>query len=732
MGSPDTAPRPTDLSEDATLLGDGTTLVEGTTFCVASDSGDVEPDLAQGLFVEDTRVLSRWRLLVDGAAVEPLSSIPAEPYEATFVGRAAPRAGRADATIVVERRRLVGSGMREDLTLRNFSAEAAGVHVALEVDADFADLFEVKDGHPARRPRVGRRAVGDELVLWLDRAGTRRGVRVTAPGVQAGPDGLAWRVVVPAQGEWRTTVEVRPSVAEQEMEAGFPTDRPVESSRAARRMQVWHRDSPTVRAARTSLQNALVRSERDLGALRILDRDHPEDDVVAAGAPWFMALFGRDSLLTGWMTLPAAPGLALGTLRTLARRQGRRHDPMTEEDPGKILHEVRLGMDASLALGGDSVYFGSVDATPLFVMLVDRAARWGAPRAELEALMPAVDAAMDWLVHHGDADGDGFVEYARRTDRGLINQGWKDSFDGVASADGTIARAPVALAEVQGYAYAAMLARAHLADMLDDPATATRWRERARDLAAAFDEAFWMPEHGTYALALDHRKQQVDAVTSNVGHCLWTGIVPRRRAEQVADALLSPAMFTGFGIRTLAQGMAAYNPVSYHNGSVWPHDTTIAAAGLARYGMLEHARRVVDGLLDAAHAFQGRLPELFCGFDRADKPVPVPFPTSCSPQAWAAASPFELLRTALQVEPCVPHAALHLGERSLVGDVRITDLPLGRGRLAIEADADGIAVSGLPDGVGLTTGGRPACDPVASDEVVAGGPGDARRAQDGG
>lgn len=689
----------------------GTTLVAGTAFCVSSPSGDIEPEQAQGLFVEDTRVLSTWRLEVDGHPVDPLTAIPAEPFETTFVGRAAPRPDRSDPTLVVERRRLVGSGLREDITLRNFATEAAGVQLHLEVDADFADLFEVKAARGVRPQRVGRRAVGDNLVLWVERAGSRRGVRIAAPGADATIAGLTMRAVVPPHGSWTTTVEVRPSLGDDELEAAFPVDRPVESAPAARRMRSWRQASADVYTGDPTLQTALDRTERDLGALRIVDAAHPEDDVVAAGAPWFMALFGRDSLLTSWMAMPFAPSLALGTLRTLARLQGRRDDPMTEEEPGKILHEVRLGMDHELALGGSSVYYGSVDATPLFVVLVDRALRWGAPRDAVAALLPAVDAALDWMLTRGDRDGDGFLEYQRRTDRGLVNQGWKDSHDAIAFADGTPARAPIALAEVQGYAYAAYLARAHLAEVLEEGRGAATWRERASALRRAFDDAFWLPERGWYALALDRDKRPVDALASNMGHCLWAGIVPRERAPQVADALLSPDMFTGFGLRTLAASSATYNPVGYHTGTVWPHDTTLAASGLARYGLAEHAERVVAGLLRAVRAYRGRLPELFCGFDADDKPVPVPYPTSCSPQAWAAAAPYELVRAALGLDACLPHGEVCVhAAPAAVAPVRVDGLPLGTARVELVATTDGVEVRGLPDDLRLCTdGGSTTC-----------------------
>jgi glycogen debranching enzyme len=642
-------------------------------------------------------VLSRWQLYVDGYPVEPLTVVSEEPFSCRFLGRCAARPGQVDTTLISEVRRYVGQGMREDITLRNHGAEAAGVEVHLQADADFADVFEVKDRRAAGRRVVGRRVVGSDMVWWIENTPDRRGVRISAPGAQITAEGITFRAVVPPRGSWSTTVEVLPSVSDQELAADFPTDRPVETAAPARRMRGWTAAAPDIEVGNPGLAAALAMSRRDLGALRIVDADHPDDDVVAAGAPWFMALFGRDSLLTSAMLLPYMPGLAIGTLRTLARLQGRREDAMTEEQPGKILHEVRLGADLSLALGGDSVYYGSIDSTPLFVMLVGRALRWGVPIEQLRDLVPAVDRGLQWIEAYGDRDGDGFVEYQRSTDRGLVNQGWKDSFDAIAFADGRAARPPIALAEVQGYVYAAYLARADLAEALGaDP---TPWRDRAAELKRRFHEVFWLPSSGCYALALDGDKRPVDVVTSNAGHCLWTGIVDESVAGDVVRNLLSPEMFTGFGLRTLATDASAYNPVSYHNGSVWPHDTVLGASGIARYGYREEAERVLAGLLDAAGAFGGRLPELFCGFDRTEIPVPVPYPTSCSPQAWAAGVPYELLRIAVGLAADVPRGLLSaMPAMGVTGKVRIDGLRLGGRTVSLHADASEARLEGWQQG----------------------------------
>jgi glycogen debranching enzyme len=409
-----------------------------------------------------------------------------------------------------------------------------------------------------------------------------------------------------------------------------------------------------------------------------------------------MTVFGRDSLLTAWMALIAEPRLASGVLTTLARFQGRDVDPRTEEQPGRILHEMRFGTSAGLALGGGDVYYGTVDATPLFVMLLGELRRWHPDDALVAALLPHADRALAWIDDWGDADGDGFVEYRCQSEHGLRNQGWKDSWDAVRHADGQLAEAPIALAEVQGYTYAAYLARAHLATEAGDHATASRWSTRAADLRRRFDEAFWVDELGTYALALDADKRPVAVASSNVGHCLWTGIVAPERAAAVADRLLDERGFSGWGVRTLATSAAAHNPVSYHNGSVWPHDSALCAAGLARYGFVEHAHRIIAAQLAVADAFDGRLPELFAGFDRTELAVPAPYPTSCSPQAWAAAAPLLWLRTILRLEPAAPNGEIWVAPALPpgIGRLRVDGIRIGSRRIGVTVEGDRVEVDG--------------------------------------
>jgi glycogen debranching enzyme len=679
--------------------GGHATLVQGTTFCVSDATGDVHAGTIQGLYVLDTRVINRLALRLDGHAPEPLTTQSEGLLAREFIGRRRPRPGHADSTVLVIRRRELDGGLWEHVTLRNVGDEAASCTVMLQVEADFADLFEVKMTQAGGRSGVALEAGEGSLTFSQGAAPHEDAVTVSAPQALAvAPGTLAWHVVIPARGTWSTTVRVAPVLSGRPVPMGEAYGVPQERTDPARRQVEWRRRAPRVSSGDPEFARLIQRSVDDLGALRIVDPEHLGRTVVAAGAPWFMALFGRDSLLSATMLLPVDPSLAVGTLMTLAHYQGCAVDPITEEEPGRILHEIRFGPDARIALGGRNVYYGSADSTPLFVMLLGELCRWGGAAPYLDHLLPHADAALAWIENYGDRDGDLFVEYRRATDRGLVNQGWKDSPDAVTFANGAIARAPIALAEVQGYAYAAFSARAHIAAAAGDADTARRCAGRAAALRAAFNEQFWLEDRGYYAIGLDAEKRPIDGLASNMGHCLWTGIIDPARAEAVADHLLSEEMFTGFGVRTLASTMAAYNPMSYHNGSVWPHDTAIVAAGLMRYGFVEHAQRIALGLIDAARHFGGSMPELFCGFDIRDFPAPIPYPTACSPQAWAAASPLLLLRTLLRLEPearsgqawfapAVPDQLLPLHIRHLL----LAGHPIEVTVTASEAVVDGVA-----------------------------------------
>ncbi|BCW75510.1 glycogen debranching N-terminal domain-containing protein [Arthrobacter sp. NicSoilB11] len=686
-------------------VGAGTvTLVEGSCFCISAANGDIHSELPHGVFHEDTRILSGWSMTVNGQSLEPLAAETKEPYRALFIGRVPRGDGYADSPLIVERLREVADGVIEEITIRNYSGNPVECSVSVGVDSDFADLFEVKEARVQRRWEVVRGADGDSLIIsaaWQD---LRKAVLVRGRGAVATVGALTYQAVVPASGHWRTRLSVAPAGQKD-------VSRPVRhgTSQSDRRHQEWVAKIPRLQMTNRSIERTLRRSYDDLGALRIEDPAYPERIVVAAGAPWFMTLFGRDSLWASEMALPVDPSLALGTLQTLADRQGNVVDPVSEEEPGKILHEVRLGVSSGLALGGKSVYYGSVDATPQFVMTLASVSRWGFAKETIAALLPNADRALDWVRNYGDKDGDGFVEYCRLNDHGLLNQGWKDSWDGINFADGTLAEPPIALCEVQALVYSALQARAWMAYDGGDAGLAAQLTDEAAALKKRFNEAFWLPERGYFAVALDGRKRPVDACASNMGQCLWHGIIDDDKVPMVAERLMSPEMFSGWGVRTLATNMGAYNPASYHNGSVWPHDNAIIAAGLMRYGFVEEAQRIATALLEAADYSDGRLPELFCGFSREQVTEPVPYPTACSPQAWAATTPIMLITSLMRYDAHVSRGGFWMDPAlpASYGDLHITNAPLAGGRITIDITPSGPSVQGLPEGITFHREHRP-------------------------
>jgi glycogen debranching enzyme len=706
-------PQPWTTSASASLAAaDGiVTLVEGSAFCISSRSGEIDPAYPQGLFFRDTRFLSEMRLLLNGREAEPLAATNEDPFSGVFVLRGHPSRGRADSHLVVYRRRYVGRGMREDLEVENFGEEAAFCSIEMVIGADFADLFEVKEGRVHKQGDLSVESSGSRLSFRYKRNTFQRATHVDfseAPRIAA--NHVLYEFVVAPRGRWATCIQVTPVIGDQEVTPRYLCGHPVERSTPVARLEEWRRRMPVVTCGDERTRALLERSTLDLAGLRIFDPEFPDRAVVAAGAPWFMTLFGRDSLLTSWMTMLVDQDLALGTLQTLARFQGREVDPRTEEEPGRILHEMRFGESASLALGGGHVYYGTADATPLFVMLVGELSRWGNRRSEVDALLPAADAALQWITDYGDKDGDGYVEYQRTTDRGLQNQGWKDSWDSMRFADGRLAQTPIALCEVQGYVFAALVARQHCATEAGDYELATSLASRAHELKRRFNEDFWIDtdDGGYFAMGLDRDKRPIDGIGSNMGHCLWTGIVDEEKAPHVARALMSPEMFSGWGIRTLSTDNPGYNPVSYHCGSVWPHDNALCAAGLMRYGFIDEAHAVMRVMVEASPWFGDLLPELFSGMSRSELGFPVSYPTSCSPQAWAAASPLLFLRTLLRFEPDIRDSKLHLAPAvpDWIGTLRLRQIPIMGGHLEVEVTGEIVHALEVPEGLAIVSDPR--------------------------
>ena len=681
------------------------TLLDGASFCIAAEGGDLQRGGQHGLFFLDARILSELVVTVNGEAPEALADHVDAPHQATFVGRC------PGSALVLERVRQVGSGMRDDLIVRNVGGEPAYCRVELRIAADFADPTDVRDGRE-REAEVSAGVDGAALVISQRRG--RLGVRVELvsgdrkPAVVE-PEMIAYEAIVPAGGAWRLCAEVIPVVDGDQIEPRHRSGDPIERTETTDRLARWRRSLPRVTSDHPHLPAVFARSVDDLGSLRVFDPEVPERAVVAAGVPWQMSLHARDALLTAWSALLVDPGLALGVLETLARFQGTDVDPRTEEEPGRILHELRFGSGPSLGFGGGRISYGAVDSTPLFVMLLGELRRWGLAPELIERLLPHADAALTWIEDHGDRDGDGWVEYQRATDRGRRHQGWRDTDEGLRAADGRMGQPPIALAEVQASVYAAYVARSHFAREAGDQAGEASWRAKADDVRARFRRDFWLEGTGSVALALDHEKRPLDAMGSHLGWCLWTGILEFDQAAAVAKHLLSPDLFTGWGVRSLAMSTVGSSPLGYHHGAVWPHDTAIAAAGLMRYGFVDEALRLVSGLLDAAVAFDGRLPEVFAGFDSADLGFPVRLPGACSPSAWAAASTLLSLRTILRFDPWVPAGLIRVAPVLPPGTTRLrmTDIPLLGGQLTVTVDGDALEVDGVPPGMTVEREARP-------------------------
>jgi glycogen debranching enzyme len=637
---------------------DDVSVLDGSTFVVGDRLGDVRIDdhREQGFFSDDTRFVSRWVLRFDDAPLQLLGLDQDVHFAAQFfmTPRVAPD---EQAPYSVMRRRLIDHVWHEEIAVTNHRHATSDVRVVLEVDADFADLFEVKDGTVADR-EVAWRAGDDELVLGYRRGSYERSVTIAAdvPPTALSRAGLAFALTLEPGEHWEVGLTVTPHAAQPgatfspRRSRGTPGQ--LRSSKAGE-LDRWLAEAPALPTDDAALMHTYRASLSDLGALRMRPDLMDGATLPAAGLPWFMALFGRDSLITSFQALPYLPALAATTLRVLGARQATMRDDFHEREPGKILHELRFGELTVFGERPHSPYFGTADATPLFLVLLDEYHRWTGDEELVRALEPNARAALAWIDDSGDADGDGYVEYARRNmETGLVNQGWKDSWDAIQFADGTLARGPIATCEIQGYVYDARRRSARLArEVWDDAELAERLERQAAELRACFRHDFWMPERGCHALALDGDKRQVDSLTSNIGHLLWSGLLDDDQADATAERLMGAQLYSGWGVRTLGACEAGYNPLGYHTGTIWPHENSLIAAGLARYGKREEAATIAASTFAAAPYFEHRLPEVFAGYPASLTTVPVAFPTASRPQAWAAGAPLLLLTTFLDVRP---------------------------------------------------------------------------------
>lgn len=668
-------------------------LSRGNLFSVTVSTGDITPAGATelGLFYEDTRHLSHYELVLPGKPPTLLSSDTAEARMAQvdLVAGDVELAGLLGEPIHflhIRRKQLLDDELVDQIVFTNYHRRPTVLEFEVHYGADFADVFEVRGARrPARGIQLPPNVGQDQIELryrGLDGELYRTILRFSPPPEAIEPGRARLRIVLDV-GESRVQeIVARPARGEGEpFVSSYPFD--IRLRRAFREVEELRRDTTRVESDDTVFTRALDRALTDVFSLRIL---HDGRWIVGAGIPWFAAPFGRDSILTSTQLLPFAPALAAETLRFLAHHQGRTQDDAREEEPGKIMHELRRGEMARTREVPHSPYYGSVDATPLFVALAGDYMRWTDDRELLAGIWPNVRAAMDWIERRTDG-GRRFLTYQRVAPRGLDNQGWKDSRDGVSFPDGRPAEPPIALVEVQGYVASAYRHGAELARVMGEEELAETWRARVEPFLRRLDEAFWNHESRYYAMALDGHGRQVPTLSSNPGHLLYCRAVPEERARRVAEVLFSPEMWSGWGIRTVARGQTVYNPVSYHNGSVWPHDNALAAQGLSRYGLGEQAVVILEALFSATeHLRNQRLPELFCGMARGEREFLVQYPVSCSPQAWAAGALFMTLAAALGLDADARGRRLRIWNPRLparIGRVELHGMRVGRSRVSL-------------------------------------------------
>ncbi|MBO9662869.1 glycogen debranching N-terminal domain-containing protein [Dokdonella sp.] len=635
-------------------------LNHADTFAVIDRWGDVRAGGggSQGVYHRDTRYLSLLQARLNGERPVLLTSTVTDDNLTMIVETCNAEAPDLPKSALHLRKRIaIHAGLCDAVfEVHNYGLEAHEVELAVRADADFRDIFEVRGMHrpapaPARTAELRERGIAFDYE-GLDGVSRRTRLEFSLAPESVDADGYArFRWTLPPGGTARLVV-----AAVFVQWNAPPVEDAVPAHATAVRAGHWRERLPTIETNYGPLNLWLARSAADLVSLIT---DTPHGPYPYAGVPWYNTAFGRDGLITALELLWPLPELAAGVLRFLAATQAQVSDAARDAEPGKIVHETRLGEMARLGEVPFGRYYGAVDGTPLFVVLAGEYLRRTGDLALVRELWPAIEAALGWIREHGDLDGDGFVEYANRSGDGLANQGWKDSVDSVSHADGRLATAPIALCEVQGYVYAAWNDAAYMLHRLGDAAGARRLRETARTLKQRFNQVYWDAARATYALALDGDKRPCLVRASNAGQCLWTRIAHRAKAERLARSLFEPSMFSGWGVRTLGAGEARYNPLSYHNGSVWPHDNALIALGLARYGFSDAAARVFAALLEAATALPlHRMPELYCGFERTPCSAPVPYPVACSPQAWAVGTVYLLLGALLGLHIDAPRRTL--------------------------------------------------------------------------
>lgn len=673
----------------------------GRSVMISELDGTVRGTAQQGLFVDDVRFLSHYRYLINGRKWKLITSAPLSHASARFLfTNPALLSGAGPIPkhvlgLAVER--TVSGGLHEDLDLANYRPTPVRLTLEIEVGADFADMFEVRRNHPRLRRTIREHWSERDQRLLAEYA--RDGYQARLIYQFAESDSRARRqghsllfdFTLPPGGRWHTCVHVTAEIDRVQFRpASACGEAPLVDREAF--IQGWHGASASLRCSDEAVTHTLRQSEEDLVSL-LLDDDRPPGTPgpLAAGAPWFVALFGRDSLIAGYDALMLHRSFAVGALAELAKYQAAASDDFRDADPGKILHELRTGELARCGLIPHTPYYGSADATILYPIVLHEAYLWTGDRDLLTTYLPVAERCLAWIDRYGDLDGDGFQEYRTRSPRGIKNQGWKDSGDGVVYGDGRPVEPPVALCELQGYVYDAKMRMSALYEDAGAPERAARLRDEAGRLYERFNDAFWMDDEGTYAYGLDADKAQITSVVSNAGHCLWSGIAPRDRAERVVARLLQPDMWSGWGIRTLSADHPAFNPFAYQRGAVWPHDNALVAVGCRRYGHTDGVSRIARGIFAAASAFQRyRLPELFGGLPRDRFGFPVQYLGANTPQAWAAATAFVLVQMLLGVRADAPRGRLYVAPAlpAWIEWIEASNLQVGQARASFRCWRD--------------------------------------------
>jgi glycogen debranching enzyme len=670
------------------MTTDQVRILEGNVFVLSDRAGDIEasPATPAGFISFDTRFLSLWRLSVNGERLHPLAIDEEQYFEVRFFLVPGAPTQYVDAKVSAIRERVIRTSFEERLTLLNHDSEPVELTVRVEADSDFAPVLTIAE---PREPvgRLYRRVEDGCLRLGYEREKFWRETLISSTEpAHVDEHGLTYHIRIGPQEKWTTTLHVRDmalrpdgaDVRDQVKRRDVRTKPQLQQD-----LDQWLAKAPQLTCEWEPLKMAYRRSLVDLAALRYSALAYPGEPVPASGLPWAATITGRGSILASLQALPIAPELAAATLRTLALSQGTVLDDFRDEEPGKFLHEFRFGEATAFEERPQSPYYGSADAPPLYVILMDEYERWTGDIARVQELEDETRAALHWIDEYGDIRGDGYVWYQRRNEQtGVANQCWKESWNAISYRDGRLPGPLRATCELQGYAYDAKLRGARLARQFwNDPAYADRLEREAAELKERFNRDFWVEDGEYYALALDADGNQVDALSSNIGHLLWSGIVDPPRAKKIAEHLVGPRLFSGWGVRTLAKGEGRYNPLGHQIGTVWPFDNSFIAWGLRRYGFTDEAAFIAEGILDVAKYFDGRLPEAFAGYDREMTRHPVKYPTAASPHAGSTGTPFLLLRTMFGLEPYGDDLIVDPAVPAKYGRTELLDIPGRWGRV---------------------------------------------------